>query len=163
MAVTAGEIKRTLLFQMTGPEGYAAYHQLSFKTSEVVPDLMNFADLYVPRLYAVTDCEIYAGQLIIEMGATDTVPADPTSDVSDTMTIILENDQAERSQVNVPAINPALILATGPYADLMLDDTLPGVVNYLSTLIDGAVFCNDQGYDHTGYLASVREQGRQGV
>jgi hypothetical protein len=155
--ITTAELQRYLLFSLRDSYGQEFHHRLSF-LSETVPDLVAYADVYASRLHACVDCAVEQCQVIIEMKATDTLAAAPTSDVREHVTLLLANDQGEFGQVVVPAINPALLLTTGPYAGMALDPTHPDVIAYVTAL---QAHCNDVGHMHVSLAESLRQQSRQ--
>jgi len=149
--------KRTLTIFFEDFNGYTGRHELNFLVSETNAGIRSFAETYCQRVKVCIDAGVMGYNITDRFWYTDPDAPDVASDITDTCTLWLSDATSERGQVTLPAINPVLLVATGPYSGLQLDPTNATVQAYIAELQN---FCNENGLTHQSLLMTARERGR---
>jgi hypothetical protein len=152
--VSSSDLKKHISFHLVDTVGYEAVHTLQFPYSTTLAQLVSYAEAYLPILKACVDAGI-TGYSIVNTRTFQDSAAAAGSDVTDTVTLLFENDANGINQVSVPGINMGLFVP----GELFLDLSNPAVGAYLADMT--AHFCNDVGARHVALLESLYEKGQQ--
>jgi hypothetical protein len=145
-----------LRLYITDNNNYDTYHMLHFLPGITYPQLVNYAESYMPLLRGVSGGGIPRYRISKTIYVTDTPGT--SSDVTDIITIIATTTSGGYTQVQIPSVNTALLETSGLNTGLSLDLAQPAVVGLQTELLK---FCDRQGNALTAISSSMREKGGQ--